>query len=99
LKKQVVPHWDEQRRQLMYDGVVVKEFRHPAGNQELILAVFEEEGWPPRIDDPLPPADEMDPTTRVRDTIRRLNRGQRHTRLRFRADGRRGILWSLRRKR
>jgi hypothetical protein len=34
---------------------VVKEFKLPAPNQETILTAFQEEGWPPRIDDPLPP--------------------------------------------
>ena len=40
---------------------VVKQFRVPAGNQELILAAFEEMGWPPHIDDPLPPVHDLDP--------------------------------------
>jgi hypothetical protein len=91
-----VPHWDEERRQLLYDGLLVKEFRGRPGNQELMLTVFEEDGWPPRIDDPLPPSPFIDPPTRVRDTIRRLNRDQKHALLRFQADGRGAILWSPR---
>jgi hypothetical protein len=90
---QVVPHWDDDRRQLMYRGLLVKEFRGHPGNQERMLVVFEEEGWAPRIDDPLPPVDGIDPAARVRETIRRLNRIQRNPLLGFEADGRGGILW------
>jgi hypothetical protein len=88
-----VPHWDEERRQLLYQGLVVKEYRGRAGNQERLLAVFEKEGWPPRVEDPLPLAEGIDAPTRLRDTVRRLNRRQRHALLRFRTDGRGGILW------
>jgi len=49
------PYWDAERRELMVARVVVKRYRRPAVNQEVVLAVFEEEGWPERIDDPLPP--------------------------------------------
>jgi hypothetical protein len=90
------PHWDGDRRRLLFQGVVVKEFRGRPGNQELVLAVFQEEGWPPRVDDPLPRSGEVDPAARLRETVRRLNRAQRQPVLRFEADGRRGILWSFR---
>ena len=33
----------------------VKQYRVPSPNQEAVLTVFQEEGWPPRIDDPLSP--------------------------------------------
>ena len=49
-----VPNWDRQRRELRLGRIVVKQYRVPAENQELILAAFEEEAWPARIDDPLP---------------------------------------------
>ncbi len=87
------PHWDAARRRLTYEGLLVKQFRGRPGTQEIILAVFEEEGWPARIDDPLPPKDDMDPKTRVRNTLVRLNRAQRNALLRFEADGVGGILW------
>jgi hypothetical protein len=63
---------------LSWKGVLVKRFRGPAANQEALVAAFAEEGWPPRIDDPLPPAAEMDPKTRLRDTIKALSRNQLH---------------------
>jgi hypothetical protein len=88
------PRWDADGRQLWYRGLLVKQFRGQTGNQDVILDVFEEEGWPVRIDDPLPGKDGMDPKTRVRNTLTRLNRAQRNQLLRFEADGRGGILWS-----
>jgi hypothetical protein len=87
------PHWDEESRRLSYRGFVIKEYRGRPGNQEKVLAVFQEEGWPPRVDDPLPPAEGVDATAHLRDTLRRLNRSQRRALLWFEADGRGGILW------
>ena len=49
---QLIPRWDEVRRELAVDGQIVKRFRLPAPNQEAVLAAFEEEGWPPRVFDP-----------------------------------------------
>jgi hypothetical protein len=90
------PKWDSDRQELRVGDVVVKHFKVPAVNQELILAVFEEEGWPVRIDDPLPPHPEQDPKRRLHDTINSLNRNQRHAMLRFLGDGHGlGIRWKL----
>lgn len=87
------PVWDDQLRELSWQGVLVKRFRQPAENQERILAAFQEEAWPPRVDDPLPPAGRDGPT-RLRDTIRCLNRGQASPVLRFVADGTgSGVCW------
>jgi hypothetical protein len=61
---------------------VVKEYRQPAGNQEVILAALEEKGWPARIDDPLPPARGQDPKVRLRATVKALNGNQLHSLLR-----------------
>jgi hypothetical protein len=58
--------------------LLVKAYRRPAPNQELVLAAFEEEGWPPQIDDPLPGSYELDTKQRLHDTIVRLNRNQQH---------------------
>jgi hypothetical protein len=49
------PAWDPARRELRWGDRLVKRFAVPALLQEVILAAFEEDGWPPRIDDPLPP--------------------------------------------
>jgi hypothetical protein len=76
----------------------VKRFRLPARNQELVLAAFEEEGWPPHIDDPLPSRLDHDAKQRLHDTIRRLNQHQINRLIHFRGDGRGcGVLWESRR--
>src|SRR5437762_9182913 len=66
------PRWDGLRRQLWVDSALVKHFRQPASSQERILAAFQEDGWPPRIDDPLPLKPEIDPKQHLRDTIKNI---------------------------
>jgi hypothetical protein len=88
------PKWDHQRRQLRLGTELVKEFKLPSPNQETVLAAFEEEGWPPRIDDPLPPVAHLDSRRRLHDTIKALNRKQKRYLVRFRGDGSgEGIRW------
>lgn len=90
------PKWDDQRRQLRVAAAVVKEFKLPSPNQETVLMAFEEEGWPPRIDDPLPPLAQLDPRRRLHDTIKALNRKQKSTLVRFMGDGSgEGIRWEF----
>lgn len=89
------PNWDFERRELSIAGNVVKRFRWPAPNQETILSVFAEEGWPARIEDPLPQSNGLDPKRRLGDTIKCLNRNQRVNLIRFRGDGTgEGVLWA-----
>ena len=65
-------------------------------NQEAVLEVFQEEGWPRRIDDPLPPLAEQDPKYRLHFTIRRLNQSQEHCLIRFFGDGTgEGVCWEF----
>ena len=91
---QPVPRWDMLRRELFVDGQVVKRFRVPAPNQIAVLAAFQEEGWPPRVFDPLPPDGDQEPKQRLRETIRALNQHQRPPTLRFFGDGTgQGVLW------
>ena len=90
------PKWDPERQELRVGDIVVKQFKVPAANQERVLAAFEEDGWPIRIDDPLPPASEQDPKRRLHDTINSLNRNQKRHLLRFIGDGTgQGIRWEL----
>jgi len=90
------PCWDAQLRELRLGRVLVKQFRQPSANQERILSAFQEEGWPPRIDDPLPPDPEHDPKQRLRTTLKSLNRSQQQALIRFRSDGTgQGILWTM----
>src|SRR5262249_20753115 len=88
------PSWDRDRRELRLGGVLVKRFKAPAPNQEAILAAFEEEGWPPRIDDPISPQLSQDPKHRLHDTINALNRHQKNRLVGFLGDGSgEGVRW------
>jgi hypothetical protein len=92
----LVPTWDASRQELRVGNVVVKQFKVPAPNQEVILAAFEEEQWPPRIDDPLPPVPSLDSKRRLHETITSLNRNQKHSLISFHGDGSgQGIRWEL----
>jgi hypothetical protein len=89
-----IPSWDKDRRVLQFRGQIVKQFKVPAANQEIILAVFEEENWAHRIDDPLPAHDGIEPKRRLHDAINSLNRNQRGPLLHFLGDGKgQGICW------
>jgi hypothetical protein len=86
------PHWDAELRELRLGSRIVKEFKQPAPNQETILAAFEEDGWPARIDNPLPGPDAKQ---KLHDTITRLNRHQRQPLLHFHADNNgQGVRWT-----
>ncbi len=90
------PRWDSELNELRMDQVLIKRFRWQAINQAMVLCAFEEEGWPERIDDPLPPQPGLDPKRRLHDTIKCLNRGHKIPLIRFRGDGTgQGIIWEL----
>jgi hypothetical protein len=90
------PHWDDQYRELRLGQQVIKRFRLPAPNQQAILDALQEEGWPPRIDDPLPPGPEVDSKQRLHDTIKKLNRNQQRRLIHFRGDGTgSGVCWQI----
>lgn len=90
------PRWDSERRVLSLNGTIVKHFKWAAENQEAVLCVFEEEGWPFRIDDPLKPSPEQDSKRRLSDTIKCLNRKQCNALIHFRGDGTgEGVVWEF----
>jgi hypothetical protein len=90
------PAWTARCRELRVGEWLVKKFRVPAGNQELVLSAFEEEGWPAYIDDPLPMRSEVAPKQRLHNVITRLNGGQLVPLLRFHGNGNgEGIGWQL----
>ena len=90
------PRWAEKARVLTVGGPIVKQYKRPSPNQEIILKAFEAEGWPYHINDPLPLKDEIAPKTRLHDTIRWLNLNQECRLLRFLGDGTgRGLRWEL----
>lgn len=90
----VRPCWECRNGVLTFAGFVVKRFRHPARNQELLLDAFEELGWPERMDDPLPP---LVSGSRLQETVKQLNRYQQTPLLRFGMDGTgQGVCWRIR---
>lgn len=92
--KNGTPIWDRERRELRVADRLVKHFKWSAVNQEMILAAFEEEHWPARIDDPLPPRPGHEPKRRLNDTIKCLNRNQAHRLIHFHGDGTgEGVVW------
>lgn len=92
-----VPRWDPQLRELRWEAHLIKQFKVPAPNQELILEVFQEEGWPACIDDPLSPNVAQDCKERLHDTIKSLNRNQIQAMIHFRGNGKgSGVRWGWR---
>ncbi len=90
------PTWDPDRQELRVGEHVVKQFKVPAPNQESVLAAFDEDNWPVRIDDPLPPRAELDSKRRLHDTIVSLNRKQKVRLVRFIGDGSgQGVRWEF----
>jgi hypothetical protein len=83
----VTPEWDAAHRELRLGQRIVKRYRVPARNQELVLQAFQEEGWPEFIDDPLPPLGEQAPKHRLLATIKSLNRNQLDPVIRFHGNG------------
>jgi hypothetical protein len=82
------PVWDKEKSELRFQGVSCR-YRPIATNCISILAAFQEEDWPVRIDDPLPTGRNSE---RLLATIRQLNKRLRT--LRFVADGSgQGIAW------
>jgi hypothetical protein len=90
---EVVPSWDGERRELRMGDALVKRFRQPAKNQEAILSAFEEDGWPPRIDNPLAGDGDIDGQDRMHDAVKKLNH-QTNYLLHFLCDGNGlGVFW------
>jgi len=92
-----IPEWDARLLELRLGEHIVKRLnRHPAPTQELILAVFEEEGWPEAIDDPLPTNHGVDTKRRLHHTVRNLNRAQHPHSIHFSVcDHGKSICWKL----
>jgi len=92
----LTPIWEARTRELRVGGLLVKQFRVPASNQEYVLSAFQEEDWPPCIDDPLPMKSEISPKRRLHNVINRLNGRQVVPVLRFHGTGNgEGIAWEF----
>ncbi len=88
----VHPQWNKDRRELRLQDRICKRFQNKAPNQWAILDAFHEEGWPDRIDDPLPTTQGVDAKRRLNKTINALNDRLEHIRFRGDATGE-GVIW------
>ena len=94
--RQCRPVWSARERTLLLEDRLVLRYLYRSPNQELVLTVFQEEGWPSRIDDPLPFVAGLDAKQRVRDTVRALNAKQAERLISFRSDGSgQCVVWQL----
>jgi len=94
LKSAALPRWDRDRLTLTWDGALIRQFKVPRRDQETILAAFEAEAWPPRIDDPLPHVDAQPTKRRLADARKALNSRQSEGLLRVHFDeASSGIRW------
>jgi hypothetical protein len=88
------PRWDLARRELWLGDVFIKRISRAATLVERILSAFEEDGWPPRIDDPLPRTYLAVPQQRLHNVVYKLNRSQ--SAIRFERDGTgEGVVWQV----
>jgi hypothetical protein len=83
----LAPRYHADERRLCWGCHVVKCFRQPAANQELIPLTAEELAWPDWFDDPLSHAGGMNPKKRLHDTIKCLNHNQKARLIHFNGDG------------
>jgi hypothetical protein len=89
----IKPVWNRSESKLFLGDAIAKTIRRlgNAKNVALVLDVFEESGWPSRIDDPLPGGTHPQ---RLQETVKSLNNGL--TGILFHADGTgRGIKWEM----
>jgi hypothetical protein len=88
----VVPSWNKSIGELRFRGVVIRKVRIMArpSNIQIILNSFEEQGWPERIDNPLPGGVDQD---RLNSALQSLRQGLRDIRFQMR-EGARAITWS-----
>jgi len=83
----LTPCYDRDCRLFTWGRHILKHFRQPSYNQELILCAGEELDWPAWFDDPLPLKHGTNPKTRLHDTLKDLNRRQTMQLVHFMGDG------------
>jgi hypothetical protein len=83
----LLPTFQRDDRFLAWGEHIIKQFRQPALNQELILISAEELEWPEWFDDPLPRQNGKNPKVVLHDTIKDLNRRQTESLVHFKGDG------------
>ncbi|GAB4158952.1 MAG: hypothetical protein Tsb009_36210 [Planctomycetaceae bacterium] len=86
--EQVKPRWDREKSVLMYDGEEIRKIRPNAKKPIVILNAFEEDGWPLRIDSPIPSSEDLSRP------VRTLN--EKLKKIKFTRDGTgEGVKWEL----
>jgi hypothetical protein len=94
--RKLAPTWDPDCQQLRVARTIVKQFRLPAPDQEVVLAAFQESQWPSRIEDPFAPKPNQDSKQRLHRTINALNGNQRRPSIRFLSDEKgEGVQWEF----
>jgi hypothetical protein len=83
----LTPWYDKDDRVFWWGRHVLKCFRQPSPNQELVLSAAEELQWTSWFDDPLPKRAGKSPKIRLHDTIKDLNRRQAPHLIHFKGDG------------
>ncbi|HLJ11470.1 MAG TPA: hypothetical protein VKU82_09785, partial [Planctomycetaceae bacterium] len=79
----LVPVWDADRRILALRGEIILRLSRRAKNLVLIVQAFQDDHWPPRIDDPLPGVIGREAKSRLRGAIEKLNRKRLVKRIHF----------------
>jgi hypothetical protein len=93
----LLPHYNHEDRVFTWGAHVLKCFRQPSVNQEIILRAAQELGWAAWFDDPLPRHKSANPKVRLHDTIKDLNRRQVPYLVHFKGDGSgRRVGWEFR---
>ncbi|TWT35867.1 hypothetical protein KOR34_07630 [Posidoniimonas corsicana] len=82
--------WDSDKGELRYSGQLIRTAKRRNTNIRRVLDAFEEQGWPTRIDDPLPGGQD---SSRVKETCDSLRNGL--SVIDFRPDGGDGFRWEL----
>jgi hypothetical protein len=97
LEGTLLPHYDFESRVFSWGRHILKCFRQPSKNQELLLSAAEELRWPDWFDDPLAFVRDKNPKILLHDTIKDLNRRQSPYLIHFKGDGTgRRIGWEYR---
>lgn len=97
LEGTLLPQYDDENRIFSWGRHILKCFRQPSKNQELILSAAEELRWPDWFDDPLVFVRDKNPKILLHDTIKDLNRRQTPYLIHFKGDGTgRRVGWEFR---
>jgi hypothetical protein len=83
----LAPRYDVSARSFSWGWHVLKHFRQPSSNQEVILRTADELEWATWFDNPLPPATDRNPKTCLNYAIKALNRYQSPYLVHFQGDG------------